>query len=144
MMKALARHETHLVRVIPIILRPTDWTDTPFAKLKALPTDGKAVTLWRTNDEAFLDVVKGIKRAIRDLQNGTTYPQNIVASVSLKQSNNQSIPSVTQPVPTNIVHNQIGSITGNNHSIIQAENQYTTNNYYSSPDVQKRDRRDKI
>src|SRR6266568_709473 len=62
MKRALARHDVGEARVIPIILRPADWKSTPFAKLKALPTDGKAVTLWRTYDEDFVDIVKGIKR----------------------------------------------------------------------------------
>ncbi len=56
-------------RVIPIILRPVDWKGTPFAKLQALPTGGKPVTRWPTHDDAFLDVVQGIRKAIDDLTN---------------------------------------------------------------------------
>ena len=57
MTRAIARHDANQARVLPIILRPTDWQGAPFAKLKVLPTDGKAVTTWRTRDEAFLDIV---------------------------------------------------------------------------------------
>ena len=69
MTRAMERHEAHAARVIPIILRPTDWQTAPFAKLLALPTDGEPVTSdkWGSLDEAFLDVTKGIRSAIRDV-----------------------------------------------------------------------------
>jgi hypothetical protein len=67
MKEAFARHEANKVSVIPILLRPTDWQGAPFSKLKMLPTDAKAVTSWRTLDDAFEDVVQGIRAAIDDL-----------------------------------------------------------------------------
>ena len=67
MTQAIARHDANQARVLPIILRPTDWKGAPFAKLKVLPTDGKAVTRWPTHDDAFEDVVRGIREAIDDL-----------------------------------------------------------------------------
>jgi hypothetical protein len=65
--QALARQEANQARVIPIILRPVDWKGAPFAKLQALPTRGKPVTRWSTHDDAFLDVVQGIRKAVEDL-----------------------------------------------------------------------------
>ena len=67
MTQAIARHDANQARVLPIILRPTDWKGAPFAKLKVLPTDGKAVTRWPSHDDAFEDVVRGIREAIDDL-----------------------------------------------------------------------------
>src|SRR6266702_3304330 len=67
MMQAIARHDTNQARVLPIILRPTDWKGAPFDKLKVLPTDGKAITRWPTHDEAFENIVQGIREAIDDL-----------------------------------------------------------------------------
>jgi tetratricopeptide (TPR) repeat protein len=67
MKEAIARHEAKQARVIPILLRPTDWKDAPFAKLQALPSLGKPVSRWPTHDDAFEDVIKGIRRAIEDL-----------------------------------------------------------------------------
>lgn len=64
---ALERHEAGSARVIPIILRPCDWQKSPFAKLQALPRDAKPVTLWPNQDEAFLDVAKGIRRVVVEL-----------------------------------------------------------------------------
>jgi TIR domain len=69
MKQALARQDADQARVIPIILRSVDWTGAPFAKLQALPTGAKPVTRWPTHDDAFLDVVLGIRKAIDDLTN---------------------------------------------------------------------------
>src|SRR5713226_3133531 len=43
MLRALERHERNEAKVIPIILRPVDWSDAPFSRLQALPKDGKPV-----------------------------------------------------------------------------------------------------
>lgn len=67
MSRALERHEKGEARVIPVILRPCDWHDLPFGKLLATPTDGRPVTMWPNIDEAFLDVVSAIKRALSEL-----------------------------------------------------------------------------
>ena len=64
MTRAMARHEAGTARVIPIILRPVDWHNCPFGKLLALPTDGKPVTSWAHQDEAFLDIVKSIRSLV--------------------------------------------------------------------------------
>jgi len=65
--RAMERHESGDARVIPVILRPVDWQGTPFSKLQALPTDAKPVNSWDDPDEAFLDITKGIRKAIQEL-----------------------------------------------------------------------------
>ncbi len=67
MQQAIARHQAKQARVIPIIVRPTDWEGAPFSHLKALPTDGKPVTDWPSHDNAFADVMKGLRTAIKEL-----------------------------------------------------------------------------
>jgi|SRR5579859_4279650 len=67
MQQAITRHDNDQARVIPIILRPTDWEGTPFEKLLALPSDGRPITTWPDQDQAFLDVIRGIRKAIHDL-----------------------------------------------------------------------------
>jgi hypothetical protein len=74
MTQAIARHNANQARVLPIILRPTDWKGAPFAKLKILPTEGKPVTRWPTHDDAFEDVVQGIREAIGDFTKEGTLP----------------------------------------------------------------------
>ncbi|GHO82976.1 FxSxx-COOH system tetratricopeptide repeat protein [Dictyobacter formicarum] len=67
MKRALARNQAGQARVIPVILRPADWKGALFSHLQVLPTDAKAITTWSNRDEAFVDVVTGIRRAIEDL-----------------------------------------------------------------------------
>jgi hypothetical protein len=66
--RAMERHERGEARVVPILVRPCDWVGAPFAKLRALPRRGKAVTSWDDRDEAWLDVVVGIRSAIEEVQ----------------------------------------------------------------------------
>jgi tetratricopeptide (TPR) repeat protein len=63
--QAMKNHEERVAIVLPIIIRPTDWTDSSFAKLQALPKGGKAVTTWSNRDEAFLDIQIGIKNTLK-------------------------------------------------------------------------------
>jgi predicted helicase len=66
--RALQRHDAGEARVIPVILRPTDWERMQFGRLQALPKDGRPVTKWRPRDAAFLDITKGIRAVIVELQ----------------------------------------------------------------------------
>lgn len=74
MKRALERHNLGEAYVIPIILRPTDWEGSPLGELQALPTDGKAVTLWKNHDEAFRDIARGIQKAIEILKSKSAPP----------------------------------------------------------------------
>jgi hypothetical protein len=64
--RAMQRHAAGEALVIPVILRPCEWTRAPFGKLLAAPTDGKAVTGWADRDAAFLDVTRRIRAAIEE------------------------------------------------------------------------------
>lgn len=83
MARAIERHTRGDARVIPVILRPCDWHDLPFGKLLATPRDGKAITTWANPDEAFLDVERSIKAALKELPQRdklTQMPSGIVSS----------------------------------------------------------------
>jgi TIR domain len=66
--RAIERHNAGEARVIPILVRPTDFDGAPFAELQMLPSEAKAISLWPDRDAAFLNVVKGIRKSILDLQ----------------------------------------------------------------------------
>ena len=68
MKRALERHEAGEARVIPILLRPVDWNDAPFAKLQVLPQNTNPVTSWADRDLAFRDIAIQIRRVVKDLQ----------------------------------------------------------------------------
>jgi hypothetical protein len=68
--KALGREADGEAKVIPVILRSCLWTKSPLGRLKALPTDGKAVTTWHDVDEALTVVAAGVRdAAIQLLEN---------------------------------------------------------------------------
>jgi TIR domain-containing protein len=64
--KALERHRRGAAIVIPVILKPADWESAGLAGLQALPKNGKAVSTWSDHDAAYLDIAKGLRRAIDD------------------------------------------------------------------------------
>ena len=65
--RALERHQKKEAVVIPVIIRPCDWSGAPFGKLQSLPKDAKAVTSWANKDEAWTDVARGIRRAVESM-----------------------------------------------------------------------------
>ena len=64
MTRALERHHVGETRVVPIIIEPCDWKKTPLGRLKALPHDGKPVSTWENENEAFLDVATELRRIL--------------------------------------------------------------------------------
>ena len=68
MKRALERHQTGEAQVIPVIIRKVDWTQAEFAKLQALPKEGKAVTLWPDRDSAWTNVAEGIRRVAEEIR----------------------------------------------------------------------------
>jgi hypothetical protein len=70
MKRAMERHECGAARVIPVILRLIDdWHNAPFSKLQALPKDARPVTTWPNQDEAFVDIARGIRAVAKELPN---------------------------------------------------------------------------
>jgi hypothetical protein len=63
--KAIEKHNLGTAKVIPIIIRACDWQSTLFAKLQVLPKDANPIKKWIDIDEAFLNVVEGIRRSIK-------------------------------------------------------------------------------
>ncbi len=67
MKRAMERYEAGEARVIPIILRATDWEGALFDKLQVLPTDGRPVKGRRNREKAFVDIAQGIRKAVEEL-----------------------------------------------------------------------------
>jgi len=67
---AMSRHFAGRAKVIPIILRPARWKDTPFGTLQALPSGGEPVATWEDEEEAFADIVRGIRRVATEYRAG--------------------------------------------------------------------------
>lgn len=73
---ALERHEKGEAVVIPIILRPVEWRDAPFAKLQALPRDAKPVAKWSNQEEAFALIAEQIRDIVKNFQPRAREKQN--------------------------------------------------------------------
>lgn len=79
MKRALQRHEANAARVIPIIVRPCDWDYSPFAGLQCLPHNGKPITLWDNNDQAWNSVTIGVRQLIENLRLGDRTEQPLLS-----------------------------------------------------------------
>lgn len=62
--RALAKRKAKL---IPVIIRPTNWRDLPIGRLQALPADGLPVTEWPNEDKAWLNIATGIEKVVREI-----------------------------------------------------------------------------
>ncbi len=65
--QALDRHKNQQACVIPVILRACDWKHEAFGHLHPLPSHGKPVIKWKPRDDAYVDIIAGIRRAISNL-----------------------------------------------------------------------------
>lgn len=66
--RTMERYHAGEAQVVPIILRPILWKNSPLGQLKALPKDEVPVTTWRNRDEAFMNVAEGILQIVEELQ----------------------------------------------------------------------------
>ena len=68
MERAIKRYEDGEAYIIPIIIRTCEWKYSPLGKFKVLPNNKKAVNTWNNRDEAFHDIVQGIRRVVISLR----------------------------------------------------------------------------
>jgi len=66
MRQALRRQEQGEALVVPILLQSVYWEDALIGKLQVLPRNGRAISEWDSQDEAFVDVVRDLKKAIEE------------------------------------------------------------------------------
>jgi len=62
-------------------VRPCDWKATTAAGFKLLPTDGKPVSRWRSQDQALLDVTQGIRKVVQAIRKEALAPRARAAKV---------------------------------------------------------------
>jgi hypothetical protein len=97
MQRSLERHERNESCVIPIILRPCDWRHAPFSKLLVMPKDGKPVSKFSSQDDAFLEVVTAIRQVVSQRE-----PRQEVASPTQSYSRSPSSPALDGPRSSNL------------------------------------------
>lgn len=67
MNRALEKHKDGSAVVIPVILHPCDWHSAPFGHLRASPTDGKPVSMYANQHEAFAIVAQDVREAAKSV-----------------------------------------------------------------------------
>jgi hypothetical protein len=82
MTRALERNADGSCVVIPVILRACDWKAMRLGGLLATPKDGRPVVQWPDRDEAFLDVVQSVRKALEKTRRTATAPSPAPASAS--------------------------------------------------------------
>jgi tetratricopeptide (TPR) repeat protein len=74
MQRAIARSDAGEARLIPVLLRPTNWHSSPLARYSPLPANGLPVSSWSDSDAALVEIVQGIHQVIKELTiQGTTH-----------------------------------------------------------------------
>lgn len=66
--RAMARHAAGEARVIPVFVRPCDWSGAPFGTLQGVPDPAKPISQWRNRDQAFTRVAQAIRKAAESLR----------------------------------------------------------------------------
>lgn len=65
--RAIERHWERRCRIIPVILKPADWSQTEFHSFQALPKDAKPIVSWKNQDDAFSDIAAGIQKVCKNI-----------------------------------------------------------------------------
>lgn len=107
MERAIARHDAGEARVIPIILKPVDWSGAPFGKLQALPKNAKPVTTWSNRGEAFLNIAKGIRHAAMEMATVLTDKQSTVLPEPQQSAKATEMPTQSEPLKPTVTPDKI-------------------------------------
>ncbi|MBD2290790.1 AAA-like domain-containing protein [Microcystis wesenbergii FACHB-1317] len=107
MERAIARHDAGEARVIPIILKPVDWSGAPFGKLQALPKNAKPVTTWSNRGEAFLNIAKGIRHAAMEMATVLTDKQPTVLPEPQQSAKATEMPTQSEPLKPTVTPDKI-------------------------------------
>ena len=81
---AVEQHNSGQSILIPIVVRACHWKGMSFANFQGLPKDALAVKSWQDEDEAWLDVVKGIEKVANEITQKKTLAKVEVALGSSK------------------------------------------------------------
>jgi hypothetical protein len=135
---ALERHKSGHAKVIPVLLRPVEWHDLPFAKLQVLPSGALAVTAWANQDEAFADVAGRLRELLynqRPREVAVAEPSVAVTRVTQERILDAAIASsVVIDEPTDVVTMVRTTESGGLKAILQVDRTYSP----TSEDVQSK------
>ncbi|WP_437710550.1 TIR domain-containing protein [Sorangium sp. So ce448] len=96
MAMALERWQRGEAQVIPVLVRPCEWDQTQLRRLRPLPDNGRPVVNWPSRDDAWLNVVQGIRRVVEQLPGALRGDPHVPPPWSPRASAPSS-PAVAQP-----------------------------------------------
>lgn len=91
---AIERHKQGTALVIPIILHPCEWKETPLGALQALPKDGKPVLTWTNPDSAFLNIARGLRRVLQEFPGSRAFTPPIAGMLLCTIRPTASLPGI--------------------------------------------------
>ena len=98
MKRAMERNSNGEARVIPVILHPCDWEHAPFGNLLAMPPDGKPISKFPNQHDAFLAITKEIRKAAGEIS-GSQLEHGVAATRPAKSA---QITSKLKPRSSNL------------------------------------------
>ena len=107
---AVKQHEKGRSVLIPVVIRACDWHDMIFSAFQGLPKDAKAVKSWRDEDEAWLDVVQGIKDVAKEIAQKKTLAKSDVSLGSSKIEVTNSFLSWLNDTGVKLSHRLVGEV----------------------------------
>jgi TIR domain len=126
---ALARHSAGQTTVIPVLLRPVEWRDSPISKLQVLPSHARPVTLWPNRDEAFSDVAGSLReflynRRLREAREVLPAPA-VTYAVQERVLDAAVASTVVKDEPTDLVVMIRLAASGGLRAILQIDRSYS-------------------
>jgi TIR domain len=118
MNRALERQKEEKTLVIPVLLRPLDYNkEAPFSHLRVLPKNGKPVTSWSNQDEAFEDIASNIRLLAEKFEKTQRISwKDLGAGISFAVAISTLVTSSTTKTPqvqsSKIIHEHIAGTTG--------------------------------
>ncbi len=62
--RAIERHRSRTCIVVPIFCSACDHAGLPFSALQGLPRDARPISTFQSSDEAYLDIINGLKQVL--------------------------------------------------------------------------------
>ncbi len=92
---AIDRHSKKECIVIPVIIRDFVRGNYPFSKLKYIPSDGKPVDQFKTQNDGFVDALTGIKNLLEKFDKETN--NSTLTSTRIDKSKKTSVKNINKP-----------------------------------------------
>jgi hypothetical protein len=80
--RAIEKHKQGKVKIIPVIVNPCDWKNSPLADLLVIPTDGRPISKYPNYHDAFLEVTAAIRNVAEKITSASTFQRTPVKKQS--------------------------------------------------------------